>query len=371
MSAKIAAIEAFHANLPLPRALALGALTVSYRDYVIVRVRDTDGCEGSAYGLARNAPIAMTIRQCVAPTLIGQPLNGYEHAYRLTVRRNTPLGTNGIFWRALSVVDCAIHDLMAVARGIPLHRLLGATERFVPALLVGGYPRDDETDESLREQVRLMASRAPAGIKIGSCGNFARDTRRIEICRDAAPDGPPLMIDLYWQCDDPGMVTPFARQWSRFGLGWIEDPFAFDDVASATALAHAIDYPVAIGDEQTGQRHFERLMRESGLRVLRLDATVCGGIGAFMAIARAAADANIPVSTHLFPELHVHLAAACPAVQWLEDFPREFQLDAIDRVWSSDPWRFHAGRFAPTSRAGIGYDWDEDALRHHRTHFPS
>ncbi len=179
------------------------------------------------------------------------------------------------------------------------------------------------------------------------------------------PDGPPLAIDLYWQCESHEELLSKAKCWSALRMAWIEDPFAFDDYKSASALSKDLSYPLAIGDEQAGERNFERLMDEGGIGVVRLDATVCGGVKAFLRIAQAAHERNLPVVCHLFHHLHVHLACAAPAVKYVEQFLPGLGLDSLDKLWNSDiPLK--NGLLTPTDGPGSIWDWNEAQINLYR-----
>jgi L-alanine-DL-glutamate epimerase-like enolase superfamily enzyme len=366
MPRTIHAIEAFDIKLPLPRALKLGAIHVTHRVYTMVRLIDSDGLVGTSIGLSRNAPIAQTVHLTIAPTIRDSNVDEYERTYWTVAKSNVCLGTNGIFWRALSLVDCAFHDLQARHAGEPLYKLLAGTGDPTPCILVGCYPFPEETEESLKNEVLRMALFQPAGIKIGSSGSLKQDTKRLEIARSVLPSSIPLMIDLYWQFASSQTLIPYAQRWQELGMGWIEDPFEFDDWQSATALANSISYPVAIGDEQCGSRSFLRLMDEGKVKVLRLDATVCGGISQFRSLANEARQRNIPVSCHVFPELHSQIAAATPNVKYVETFLPESGLDSLDLI-NMTPARIKDSRISPHSTPGNGYTWNEAAIAKYRT----
>ncbi len=365
MNNSITSIEAFEVSVPLPQPLELGAISITRREYVLVRIKDEDGRCGNAVGLSRNAPIVETIRRTIAPPLTGQRFEDYDDHYNTIVQANTPLGTNGIFWRALSLVDCAIHDLLAQRSGKPLFVFLNGKPRPVPCVLVGGYPLSTETTESLQHQALEMEKLQASVIKIGSCGDFTRDTLRLEAIREAIPQGPPLAIDLYWQCSSHEKLLPAAKHWERFNMAWVEDPFEFDDYASASALSQQLSYPVGIGDEQTGFRNFERLIKEGRIGVVRLDATVCGGIKAFLRIASLAEENGIPVSCHLFHQLHTQLACAAPAVKWVEQFLPDAGLDCIHLLLRSDLPLQH-GMITAAGDCKTVWDWDEDKINMYR-----
>jgi L-alanine-DL-glutamate epimerase-like enolase superfamily enzyme len=367
VNSAIRSVDAFEIILPLPEPLRLGEITVPHREYTIVKITDEDGVVGTSYGLSRNAPISLVLLKTIAPTWRNSRLEDYGSTYAQTLKANIPLGSNGIFWRALSLADCAAHDLLAQRARQPLYQYLGGKRRVVPTILVGGYPLADETSHSLAQQMQLMQTYHPYGIKIGSCSDYARDTQRLKTCREALPDGPPLMIDLYWNAQNAERLSREAVKWSEYNMGWIEDPFTFDDFGNLAALSEKLAYPVAAGDEQSGRNHFQHLMDYGRIGVVRLDATVCGGITAFLEICRLAAERNLEVACHVFHLLHSHLAAALPNIRTIEYMPPALHLDAIQLVWESElAWQ--DGGFAPPTRPGIGYPWDEDALAYYRRH---
>lgn len=361
----ISKIEAYEITIPLPKPLQLGAISIPHREYVIVRVYDADGNIGTAYGLTRNAPMSQTILQTIAPIWENQALAEHQRFYDHAVRANVCLGTNGIFWRAISLCDCALYDLLAKRANVPLSQYLGGEPATTPTVLVWGYPLPDETPQSLAEQMTTMATYHPAGVKIASCGDPARDTERLAACRAALPDDIPLMIDLHWQVHDACAYTSIAQQWHAFNMGWIEDPVPFDDFKGMRVLSEELPYPVSMGDEQSGVRHFEQIMKQGGVNILRLDATVCGGVRAFLEICQIATWYDVPVATHIFHHIHAQLAGAVSNVQWLEYMLPESGLECIFEAWVDDLEWNETGLQA-TDRPGIGIAWDEDKLAYFR-----
>lgn len=366
MSTLLTSIEAFEIKLPLPKPLRLGSIVISDREYVIVRLFDNEGNVGIAHGLSRNAPVSETIHRTIAPIWEKQRLEDHHTFYQRAVSINSMLGTNGIFWRALSLADCALFDLLAKRADLTLGEYLGGLPRQVPANLVGCYPTDDESPGSLADEVGKLASFSPRAIKIASCSNYAHDTERLRICRSAIPQGPQLILDLYNHADEVSSLLIEARKWDTFNLAWIEDPFAFDDYRSLSILGHELSYPVAAGDEQSGYRHYQRLIEEGHVDILRLDATVCGGVRAFLEVAKMAAQHGIPVAGHVFHHLHSQLACVVPNLICVEAFLPNHGYDSINLLWNSDlEWK--NGSFLLTDQPGIGIEWDENAIKHYRS----
>jgi D-galactarolactone cycloisomerase len=364
-AAKIQQIDAFEVTLPLPRPLQLGSMYIPHREYSIVRTYDAEGNVGTAYHLSRNAPVAATVLKTVAPHWSGQPLDAHEACYDHTVRANVTLGTNGIFWRALSLVDCAVHDLLAKRAELSLVRYLGGVPRPIPAMLVGGYPSANETAESLTDEMLRYAAYRPTGIKLGSTLDWQRDTQRLTTARRVVPESIPLMMDFYWGVQEVKPFVAAARGWAELNMGWIEDPVAFDDDDSLAHIVDQLPYPVAVGDEQSGLRRFTQLMDRGRVGIVRLDATVCGGVRGFLAIARAAAERGLKVACHVHAHLHTQLACAVPNVGWVEYMPQEGGLESAHLLWTHDlTWQ--DGALITTDTDGIGYSWEEAALADYR-----
>ncbi|WP_309384357.1 mandelate racemase/muconate lactonizing enzyme family protein [Cerasicoccus frondis] len=361
--AQIISIEAFHLSVPLGRPLRLGEMQIRDREYVFVRLTDDAGNVGCALGHARGAPVAEVVHRCVAPFWQNAEPQAHEAIYAKCVKANVCLGTHGLFWRALSLVDCAFYDLQSRAAGMGLGQYLGGQSRNVPTVIVGGYPVADETPQSLQRQMELFQEFQPLGVKIASSADLGKDTARLRACREVLPDATPLMIDCYWSFDSAQEVLKTASTWTDLNMGWIEDPLAFDDYDGVRLLADGLDFPLAIGDEQSGLRAFERLLR-AGVSVLRLDATVCGGVSAFVKIAQRAAELGVPVATHIFHPLHKQLADACPSVAWLETMLPESDIEAFHHL-APDAHHWRDGRLvAADSILGAGSEWDFDAVEH-------
>src|ERR1044072_4268019 len=113
MSTILSKIESFEVTVPLPKPLPLGAMFIDSRQYTLVRIHDDEGNVGTSYGLSRNVPISAVIARLIAPRWEKQPLDSHPAFYENAVRGNYFLGSNGVFWRALSLADCALYDLLA------------------------------------------------------------------------------------------------------------------------------------------------------------------------------------------------------------------------------------------------------------------
>lgn len=358
---KLARLTAYEVRVTLPKPLLLGAIAMREREYVMAEVEDEHGLRGYGVALTRDAPVGETIRRLIEPRWVGRSLDDYPVLYDETLKAHRFLGTNGIYWRAISLVDCAVHDLLAKAAGVPLCVYLGGKIQPVAVTLAGCYPTQDETPETLASLMADMERYGAAGIKITSSSDYARDTERLRICREALQSPIPFINDLYSQVPDVQTLLPWAQRWGELNMLWLEDPFWFDEFDAMAELARQLPYPVAVGDEQSGLTHFEHLMHYGQIGIVRLDATVCGGVTGFRRIARAAEERGRYVSSHIFHHLHVHLAAAIPNVRWIEYMLPQAHIDGFSQVVTND-LRWEQGHLVPDDVPGVQYVWGSSVL---------
>jgi L-alanine-DL-glutamate epimerase-like enolase superfamily enzyme len=361
---KLVRLSAFALRVPLGRPLRLANQTIAAREYVVAEAADDEGRVGRAIGYSRGAPVEAVIRRMISPLWQGSELEHYTALYDGTVGRNAMQGSHGIFWRALSLADCAVHDLMAIRAGVPLAQFLGGQPTPVKATLAGCYPVADETERTIAVLMAEMARYGASGVKVTGSGDLRRDTLRLGWCRAELPAETPLIVDLYNSAPPAKELIPTAKAWAEYGMGWLEDPYAFDEYGELAALADGLSYPVGVGDEQAGLAHFRNLIDFGHIGVVRLDATTCGGVTGFMRIAQLATDRGLPVSCHVFHHLHAQLAAVVPggAVEYM--LP-DTGVDAIHLLLDQDlEWR--SGRMLPSAEPGVGYRWNEAALQRFR-----
>jgi mandelate racemase len=81
-----------------------------------------------------------------------------------------------------------------------------------------------------------------------------------------------------------------------------------------------------------------------------------GGVSGWLRSVPIAAAAGIEVSTHLYPEVSAHLMRVTETAHWLE------WQDWADPILK-EPFPVVSGQLEIPGRAGIGIEWDEDAVK--------
>jgi L-alanine-DL-glutamate epimerase-like enolase superfamily enzyme len=361
---KITEVRATTIRIPLSTPIVMGELKFDGREYLVLEIVTDEGLTGLGFGMTRDAPLAAVVAKNIAPRLLGMDALASEKAWQTLYDTNLTIGQRGIFMRCLSAVDIALWDIKAQAAGMPLWQLLGGVRERIPVSVAGGYPRPGRTLDSLGEEVARYASQGYPWIKIAA-GPLADDTERLAVSADAIGDSK-LAYDAHWAWRTLPEVVPTVRTWDVFDIAFIEDPFPSDSPALAARLRERTGIPLALGEDVTGRFAYRDLIAEAMPEILRLDATSMGGISEAVKVCAMAAAESIPVLPHIFPELHVHLAAALPIVMAVEVTD---PVEEIDLLWNvlENPLRAVQGHVTAPTAPGLGVNLDREALKRFTT----
>ena len=360
---KIVDVRATTCDVPVPRPIVMGDLRYDTRDYIVVEITTDEGVSGFGFGMARYAPIAEVIERNLKPLLVGKdPLMTEQHWDRM-YNLNLLIAGRGIFMRALSVVDIALWDIKGKAAGLPIWRLIGGQRTRMPVLMAGGYIAEDRGLDYLGKEVADYVSRGFRMIKIAA-GPIEGDTERIKVSRDAAGDAT-LMYDAHWAWRDPQAALRVVRGWEEFDLAWIEDPFPSEQLRPLARFREGTNIPLAIGEDTSGRWAFHRLLEDGLADVVRVDAANAGGFTEAIRICALAAAYGIEVSPHVYPEIHVHLAAALANVPHVEMTDPAQGIEGL-HLLMANTLEVRNGEATAPERPGLGFELDPSAVKRYR-----
>ncbi|QEL24973.1 L-alanine-DL-glutamate epimerase [Bosea sp. F3-2] len=351
----VTAVEAMHCRIPFPSPLQLGKLHMTHRDYVLLRIRLADGTTGHAVGFERGLPL-LDLAMRVAPFYVGRS-PAQRAAARLAAEAAAP-PARAVLMRGISLLDIAMWDALGRGTGLPLHALIGSARQHVPVMPVVGY---GASAQAVAEQCRDLAARGFRTIKVMINGSdLAADTALLEAVRKALPDEVAFGIDAHWSWKTIGDALPTCRLAEGLGAVFIEDPFLPQQWRNVAELEARIGVPLAVGEDVIDRYGFRDLAEAA--RILRIDASVSGGLTGAIEALHLATIMDREVIPHVFPALHGQLAAAFPAVRCVEMILPEVGADPIDRLFS-DPARVEDGDLVVSDAPGaaITFDWDKAA----------
>ncbi|MEZ4596700.1 MAG: mandelate racemase/muconate lactonizing enzyme family protein [Chloroflexota bacterium] len=353
----IETIETWILVEPLTHPVEFGNMRFASRDYAVVRITDGDGALGVAYGLARGAPVASMVAS-FGDAVVGRDPEDTERVWNELYARSITSGQRGVALRAISLIDIALWDLRARRAGQPVHGLLGRQASRVRASVGGGYFRERRSREEIAAELAGYVRDGFGIVKIPAGGMPAVDEERwVAMARDAVGPDVDLAIDTHWTWSDVRSARKVLERLEPFGLDWIEDPMWPEAIAAVAELRRHLRTPIAIGDELSGRWAYQQMLEPRAADIWRVDVTTVGGFTEARRVLGMASAWGIPISPHIYPELHVHLAAADASVMCVEYTTPESEIDLSHRFvhGTLSPDR---GWFDAPTAPGLGIEVD-------------
>lgn len=355
---KITAVRSRVVKVPLRRRVVARIGTFDAMWDLLVDVETDEGIVGSTYLWAFSPAGAGALRQVLAElavVAIGEDPFFTTRLWRRMWARITQWGHKGIAVIGMSAIDTATWDVVGKAVGKPLAHVLGAHADRVPTYASEGLWLTDDLHALAREAEELVGQGFRAvKMRLGR-PKMADDLEAVRVVREAIGPDVTLMVDANqgWDAD---YTIRIGRRLEDFELYWIEEPIPHDDLAGHARIAAALDTPIASGENLYSPQGFREAIEHRAFDIAMPDVERVGGVTGWMRTAALAEAWNLPICSHLFPEINVHLVAAAPTACFLEHMPWgaelfQEQLQLVD------------GMVPVPDRPGLGLSWDEAAVR--------
>ncbi len=358
---KISQIQIAECRIPLPRVLSLGTTQIRTRDYVALRLQTDSGIVGEALGYTRGTPLYDSLEMVGRRVLGRDPL---MRAQLIASLENSNAPGRASFPRAFSLLDIACWDLLAKQAQMPLFRLLGGLRTEVDATAVAGYYMDLRTIPDIVDEIARLFDCGYSRVKIMLNGNDPEFDRDYLAAVTKNPAGP-MAADAHWSWASLTEAQRFCRDLDDYGLDFLEDPFVASDWRMTHELQTFLVTPIAAGEDVQNSRALGELI--SGIGILRVDATTCGGITGAIEAIHHAHGVGKNVFPHVWHPLHLHLACAFSSVESVEVVPEDTGADPLERLLQRIP-RLQDGKFRPSEEpgAGIVLNWEAIEKASHR-----
>jgi L-alanine-DL-glutamate epimerase-like enolase superfamily enzyme len=298
----------------------IGGSGVSAVDILMVEIRDSEGVLGLGFSYViggNGAPLLPITEDLADRFLRNQPLLSAEANWRTI---NSSFNRTGRGWNllALAAIDVALWDIHAKRAGQSLGVFMGGQERATPVYDSG--PFQPGMDPSEATEIAL------ASIEFGYTGVKPRinskpeDGMLIRAVKKALPDHISLMLDV----NEKGDLTSATRLLSiakENEVLFVEEPLKATNLGGFRRLSENYGNMIATGEHLQGAVEFEPYITDHMAAILQPDVAMVGGLTPCLDLARVAEFHGLAIAPHFLPSLFVHLAAASPAVTWLESFP--------------------------------------------------
>jgi O-succinylbenzoate synthase len=346
--------------LPLRAPFRISSGSTHARKILLARL-DFGGLEGVGECVAGEAPFYSAetvdtarhvIERYLAPALIGATLTGPAD-----VHRRLDLAARG-HRMAKATLEMAAWDAFARAAGRSLADALGGTAASVPAGVSLGIHEDTA---ALLDRVAAHVEEGYRRIKLKIAPG--RDTDVVSAVRRRFPEIA-LTVDAnaaYGRAD-----LDRLRALDRFGLDYIEQPFADDALLLHAELQASLETPICLDETLTSPERCRDALAVAACRVVNIKPGRLGGHGPSKEVHDLCAGAGVPVWCGGMLESGVGRAHNV-ALASLPNMRLPGDTSASDRYWTRDvvdpPFTLSPdGTVDVPTGPGIGVAIDEDFL---------
>jgi L-alanine-DL-glutamate epimerase-like enolase superfamily enzyme len=264
------------------------------------------------------------------------------------------LGRPGICSMAIAAVDSALWDLKAKLLNIPLVSLLGAAQPSVEIYGSGGFT--SYSIDQLQKQLAGWANDGIKAVKMKIGREPDQDIKRVKAAREAIGPQTALYVDANGAYSRKQALS-MANEFVEFDVTWFEEPVTSDDLEGLRLIRDRapVGMDIAAGEYGYDVVYFKRMLDAGAVDVQQADATRCAGISEFLRVGALCDAANMPMSAHTSPSLHLHPCCALARLRNIEYFHDHVRIEKMlfDGVIKPVEGRLHPD----LSRPGIGLEF--------------
>ncbi len=328
------------------------------REFVTLELDTDEGIQGIGLTFF-GGPLVASLKAAVdslCELVIGEdPMNVEAISTKLQRAANIA-GPGGILALALSPIDIALWDIKGKALGQTVCSLLGGYRDRVPTYASGALVREYNVEYLAEAGPRLVSMGfKQMKMQLGAEPTSEREIERVRVVRESIGENIDLMCDVN-QLWNVNQAIEIGRRVEPYHLFWLEDVVSHNDYQGLARVADALTTPIAAGEYHYGIVPFRHMLEARSIDIVMIDLLRVGGITQWRKVAGMAEAFNLPVVSHVVPEIHVHLMAAIPNGLTVEYMPWTMRL-------YEEPPAIEDGQIVVPQRPGLGLKFSEDALK--------
>lgn len=350
----IQGITARAVNVPLEFPVRTSVGVVATSPLVLIDLHTDRGVTGRSY-VFTYTPLALqatrALIESIGTALIGQPVAPLE-VDRWFSQRFRLLGRTGLTTMACAGLDMALWDALACHQGLPLAALLGGRPR--PIAAYDSHSMDGIELGTRRAAQSLAQGHRAIKTKIGY-PTLDEDLQVVRALRATVGPDVQILVDYNQGLSVPEAMRRIAALADE-GVSWVEEPTLQEDLAGHARIRQRSAVPIQMGENWCEPTDMQRALDAGACDLAMPDAMKIGGVTGWMKAAALAQARGIPMSSHIFQEISVHLLAVTPTAHWLE------RMDLAGPILAT-PLAFQDGQALCPEAPGVGLAWNEDAVR--------
>ena len=358
-------VRILHAPIAERVGMSFGGL--HRRSTALVEVEADGGLVGYGESWINYPPWAerervATVREGVAPLLVGQDATRINELHARMVRELVPMGVQwgavGPIMQAISGADLALWDLVCKSRGLAVSDALGGRVRDSIPVYASGLGPDKVEEFAIRcRENGFTAVKARVGFGLEADANNLAEIRRV-MGSDVI-----LFADAN-QAWDLREALATADMLARHAVGWIEEPIRGNRLDELEAFHLKTGLQVATGENVYGARGFWPFATSPHIGVLQPDVSKTGGITEMVPICHLAATSDKALIPHLYggpiaQAATLQLAACLQQVEYVE---LDVHANPLRDELLVHPHRLEDGHVEVPEGPGLGVQIDGDAL---------
>ncbi|MGI9317345.1 MAG: mandelate racemase/muconate lactonizing enzyme family protein [bacterium] len=358
---KITQLKTTLVDVPLAKPIATAIHAMRSVGCVLVELETDEGVTGESYAFTLNG---------VRLSALNETVLGFSHQvegrdpHRVTEigqamwTEMNPTGHAGFPIAALATIDMACWDIIGKAANQPLHKLFGACRDKVKTYASGGLWLSQSIDECVGEAAGFIDQGFRSmKIRLGN-EKISDDVARVRAVREAIGPEIELLSDANQGLTIKHAIR-LAREIEEFDIGWLEEPVSYLNLQGHADVRSATDIAIASGETEYTRFGMHRILEAEAVDVLMPDLQRVGGFSEFRRAAALASVYHVPVSTHLFTEQSLCVAASEPNCISVEHMPWFSSLFNESMVLED-------GYLQVPNRSGIGFTFDQTALKKYK-----
>ena len=350
----IASVELREIRLPLIHFFETSFGRTTERRIVLARVRDKDGGEGWGECTAGEGPFYSdewtegawaTLKEFLAPMVVGQKLNGAADAWALM----KPVRGHRM---AKATIETACWDLEAKRAGKPLWQYLGGVQKKIPCgVSIGIQDSPAVLLEKIAKELAAGYQRIKIKIKPGWDSIIVEQVRarfpEIRLMGDANSAYSLADVELF-------------RKLDRFNLMMIEQPLAHNDIFDHAELQKEIETPICLDESIHSAEDASHAIQLGSGRIINVKLGRVGGHAEARRVEKVCRENGIPVWCGGMLESGIGRAHNI-AMATLAGFTLPGDISASSRYWDEDIIEPAVtvtpnGTILAPQKLGIGYE---------------
>jgi L-alanine-DL-glutamate epimerase-like enolase superfamily enzyme len=358
---KITGLKTSLVDVPLEKPIATAIHNMRSVGCVLLEIETDQGINGQSYVFTLNGVRLSALDETVRGFdnhVVGRDPHFVSQINQGIWDEMNPIGHTGFPIAALSAIDMACWDIIGKAANQPLHKVFGACRDQIKTYASGGLWLSQTIDECIREANAFIdAGFRSMKIRLGSKKQID-DIDRVRAIREAVGPDIELLTDA-----NQGLTTKaairLAHEIEEFEIGWFEEPVIYQNLEGNAEVRDATTVPIAGGESEYTHLGMHKILEASAVDVLMPDLQRVGGFSEFRRSAALASAYHIPVSTHIFTEQSLCVAASEPNCISVEHMPWFSPL-------FNEPLELNDGSLKVPDRPGIGFTFNHEAVERYR-----